>query len=478
MRPPLRTAALLALCACSGGQVGGDRAAWLQARLREDNLVWLARDPSLVADKLGRMAADPFDFMRGTAGIYAADLLRVDGGRVELGALDQPGLAALLFGDAHPENLGTGWPGAMDGGAPEAGGLVVSFFDPDAITFGPPSLELRRAALGFGALRLSPGARVACPRSCVEGMARALGEGWAVGLTEGEADPAEEGLLLGALRLAAAAEEAEPLERLSDVDPETGLLLRAPLDEDGRGQLDLGPAERAQVGRLWAQLRAVHPLRLLDAARRYGSGVSSIPALRVLLLVDQGEEGTQDDRVLDLRELVDPPALPVAGAAVAGVFEDNAQRVEEGAAALWPNPEADPFLLGLTDGEQSFRLRGWRGAFRSFDHLDLAAALEAGAIGPPELAQLAGAAGRALGAAHARAPGPDGQPVGPALRGALRAAGGGSAVGEGLAAGVWADLEQLEADHALLQGLRAAHGPLAGVDAAPTRGAWGEHGVQ
>jgi uncharacterized protein (DUF2252 family) len=478
MRAPLRTAALLTLCACSGGQVGGDRAAWLQARLRDDNLVWLSRDPALVADKLERMAADPFDFMRGTAGVYAADLLRIDGGADGLGALDQPGLAALLFGDAHPENLGTGWPAAGSGAAPEASALVVSFFDPDAITFGPPGLELRRAALGFGALRLAPGARAACPRSCAEDMARALGEGWAEGLSGAAADPADEGLLLAALRLAAVSDEADPLERLSDVDPETGLLLRAPLDAAGRGQLDLGPAERAQVARLWAQIDEVHGLRLLDAARRYGSGVSSIPALRVLLLVDQGEEGVEDDRVLDLRELVDPPALPVAGAAVAGVFEDNADRVARGAAALWPTPDADPFLLGLTDGAQSFRLRGWRGAFRSFDHLDLAAALDAGAVGPPELVQLAGAAGRVLGAAHARAPGPDGRPVGPALRGALGAAGGGGALGEGLAAGVWADLEQLEADHALLIGLRAAHGPLAGIDAAPTRGAWGEHGVQ
>ena len=464
-----------ALVGCSGGRVGADRAAWLQEALRTDNLVWLSREPQLVADKLARMASDPYDFMRGSAAIDAADRRRVEGVDEPLAALDQPGLATLVFGDAHPENLGTAWPGAAAGPivqAPDPEGLVLSFFDPDAITYAPPLVELQRASLGFAALRLAPQARAGCPRSCAESVASALGAGWAAAVVGEALD--DEGLVVGALRLGAADAEQLLSERLSDVEAESGLLARSPLDPEGRGQLDLRPHERAQLARLWPAIAEAHGLRLLDAARRYGSGVSSIPAVRLLLLVDTGEAGPADDRVLDLRELVDPPALAVAGAPVAGVFADNADRVERGAAALWPQPDADPFLMGLVDGAQCFRLRGWRGAFASLDHLEIADGVEAGALAPADLAALAFTAGWTLGAAHARAPGPDGTAVGPRLRGALRVAGGAEGVSAALAARVWGDLDRLEDDHLLLQALIAEHGPLAGIEADANAGAWGE----
>lgn len=489
LRPALPTSrspsrALLALSValgCSEAAPRAGRAAWLQEQLRRDNAPWLARDPALLEAKLQRMAADPYDFMRGSAGIYYNDLQRVTLSEEPLAPLFGFSALALLFGDAHPENLGTGWPGAaaVEPGRPSPSALRVEFFDPDAITYGPVGFELKRAAVGLAALGLGGG----CAADCRGRAAAALGQGWAAGV-EGAAWGAggalPSGLLLG-LRDDAAVAAADPLARLEDVElgvegaglEDTGLgasasglrLRRAALDAEGRGARSLSPEELSQVRRLAPAIERRFGLRLRDAVRRFGSGVSSIPALRYLLLFDRGGDTVEELVVLDLRELVDPPTLPVGGPLVAGVFADGADRVERGARALWADPEADPFLMGLMDGDQAFRLRGWRGAFDALDHEDIGAALVEGELSAEDLEALAFDEGLLLGGAHARAPGPDGAPRRAALVEALGAAGGAAGLGRRLSAGVEADLQQLRVDHRLLQALIAEEGPLAGIDA-------------
>jgi hypothetical protein len=480
-RPAVLAPALALGLACSGAGADPSRSAWLQEQLRRDNAAWLSRDPELVAVKLDRMAADPYDFMRGTAGIYYNDLQRVDLDEDPLAPLFGFEALAMLFGDAHPENLGTGWPGAAEAGAapPVPGALAVEFFDPDAITFGPVGFELKRAAVGLGALGLGGG----CGAPCRRRAAAALGRGWAAGLsgaTWGDGAAGPSALVLGLqddaavaaatleLRLEDVALEALAVEALpveAGAPAEGWRLRRAPLDEAGRGARGLEAEELAQVRRLAPAIERRFGLRLVDAVRRFGSGVSSIPALRYLLLLDRGGGTVEELVVLDLRELVDPPVLPVGGPLIAGVFEDGADRVERGAQSLWADPEADPFLMGLMDGDQAFRLRGWRGAFDALDHVKITEALLDGGLTELDLEALAFDEGLLLGGAHARAPGPDGAPRQASLADALRSAGGAEGLARRLSLGVEDDLDRLEGDHALLRALIEREGPLAGIDA-------------
>jgi hypothetical protein len=350
----------------------------------------------------------------------------------------------------------------------------VEFFDPDAITFGPVGFELKRAAVGLGALGLGGG----CGAPCQRRAAAALGRGWAAGVSGaswGDGAGGPSALVLGLqddaavaaatleLRLEDVAWEAPPVE--ADAPAAGWRLRRAPLDEAGRGARGLDAEELAQVRRLAPVIERRFGLQLVDAVRRFGSGVSSIPALRYLLLLDRGGGTVEELVVLDLRELVDPPVLPVGGPLVAGVFEDGAERVERGAQSLWADPDADPFLMGLMDGDQAFRLRGWRGAFDALDHVQITEALREGGLTELDLEALAFDEGLLLGGAHARAPGPDGAPRQGSLAAALRSAGGAEGLARRLSLGVEADLDRLAGDHALLRALIEQEGPLAGIDA-------------
>jgi uncharacterized protein (DUF2252 family) len=86
------------------------------------------RIPELVPLRVGRMAASPFAFLRGSAGLMAADLA------------DRPvtGVAAQICGDAHAANFG------LYGDA--RGGLVMDINDFDETVRGPWEWDLLRLA--------------------------------------------------------------------------------------------------------------------------------------------------------------------------------------------------------------------------------------------------------------------------------------------------------------------------------------------
>ncbi|MEU1038208.1 DUF2252 domain-containing protein [Streptomyces sp. NPDC005551] len=84
------------------------------------------RIPGLTPIRVGRMAASPFAFLRGSAGLMAYDLARTP----------MTGIAAQLCGDAHAANFG------LYGDA--RGGLVIDLNDFDETVPGPWEWDLKR----------------------------------------------------------------------------------------------------------------------------------------------------------------------------------------------------------------------------------------------------------------------------------------------------------------------------------------------
>ena len=86
------------------------------------------RIPELTPIRVGRMAATPFAFLRGAAGLMAHDLARTP----------MTGILAQICGDAHAANFG------LYGDA--RGGLVIDLNDFDETVHGPWEWDLKRLA--------------------------------------------------------------------------------------------------------------------------------------------------------------------------------------------------------------------------------------------------------------------------------------------------------------------------------------------
>ncbi|MER6982481.1 DUF2252 family protein, partial [Streptomyces carpinensis] len=86
------------------------------------------RIPELTPIRVGRMAATPFAFLRGSAGLMAYDLARAP----------MTGVGAQICGDAHAANFGLY--------ADARGGLVIDLNDFDETVHGPWEWDLKRLA--------------------------------------------------------------------------------------------------------------------------------------------------------------------------------------------------------------------------------------------------------------------------------------------------------------------------------------------
>ena len=95
------------------------------AAVEESNL---GRLPELIPIRVGRMAASPFAFLRGSAGLMAHDLAHTP----------VTGIRAQICGDAHAANFG------LYGDA--RGGLVIDLNDFDETVHGPWEWDLKRLA--------------------------------------------------------------------------------------------------------------------------------------------------------------------------------------------------------------------------------------------------------------------------------------------------------------------------------------------
>lgn len=478
-RSPLLPLAALLLAAC--GPVDADRArqGWLVEQLYRDNRVWLSRDPQLLAWKYQAMAAAPYDFVRGSAGVWFADQARSGADRVPTRfALGPTTAQLLLVGDPHPENFGTMLPGPGPGpdqpGDPDADELRIELNDLDAAAFGPWGLDLRRAALGLSVLA---GSLDGCDDTCIDEAVGALAGGYADAATGARDLAPGDDAALGAVlsdRLEDARSEGPARKKLDsyttiDENGQRRLLRDAAPAADGTGMVAPTTQEQDQLARLAGQLVAAGPadFRLLDAVRRYGSGVASLPVVRYVLLWDRGQQGPEDDDLLNLREVVDPPTLPGLGGSVPGLFDSQADRAGRAPALVWSVADADALMTGLTDGEQTFKATSWSSWFQRVDRVKLAGRWDEGSLGPADLAALGAAMGGLLAQAHGRAPTASGTAAGPALAAELKQRR--TELVEETVAAAQADRSRALADHALFVDALQSYGPLLGAEL-PTEG--------
>ncbi|ARF56355.1 DUF2252 domain-containing protein [Streptomyces gilvosporeus] len=89
------------------------------------------RLPELTPIRVGRMAASPFAFLRGSAGLMAYDLM----------ATPVTGIGAQICGDAHAANFGLY--------ADARGGLVIDLNDFDETLYGPWEWDVKRLAVSL-----------------------------------------------------------------------------------------------------------------------------------------------------------------------------------------------------------------------------------------------------------------------------------------------------------------------------------------
>ena len=402
------------------------RPAEIRAFLHDDNAIWAADEPALLAEKYHRMAADPYDFMRGTLGLYYTDVAangRFGDDTTLLHVFEAT--EVLIVGDPHPENLGT-----IRG---ETEAISLEWVDLDAASHGPYLLDLRRAALG---LALYGG--VPCDQSCQAQLVEVLATTY-VGVIDGWHPSAAlraptPGALLDDL-LEEAVEEGEDRRRFRRFTEKSDLGHRifeleesdecddepdpaAPPTSDCRleepetiGHWPVTPAEATELDTLVAQVSVeLGPeFRVLDVARRFGKGVASLPARRYTVLWDRGEDGRDDDELLNIRMVVPPPQLPGRASHLAAAFPDGAERIRRVNNALWS--QADPLAHGLSVDGLVFKTSSASSWFQVLDHETVAEKFEKGKADYEDLTAVARWVGHTLALTHCRGHLPDGRPT-------------------------------------------------------------------
>lgn len=463
---------LILVAACAPVSADQARTALLRDTLTSDNAIWLGRDTSLLAGKYAKMAADPFDFVRGTSALFYTDVSRPDPDRAPTRFLTVPEAGSILLaGDPHPENFGAGLPGeepSLRQASPVP--LDIELDDLDGSAFGPYLLDVRRGSLGIAILSSQLDG---CDPECVSAAVSAFATAY-VDEIQARSDSAgsaaacgdADGHIVTDLCTDAATEGAEGDVLASFTTQASGsrrLILDDGVDEVGKGVLALTSDEDAQMDRLLASWTA-RPVdfRELDRARRFGSGVASFPAVRYVVLWDHGDDSGDDDHLVSIREVVDPPNPPGRGATVPVLFDSNAARIEQVAWLLWSRPDADPRMAGLSDGASTFKATAWSGYFQGFNHGDIAEGWTSGSYSPDDLSGLAARTGRTLADAHARGLTSEGEP---ALAGIEADLGedGDLFVDERVADAV-VDLARTDADLWVFQRALEAYGPLLGAE--------------
>jgi len=416
----------LLLVACSASQT--DRTALMQQVLVADNAVYRSRNPALLQQKYARMAADPYDFMRGTATWFYTDVSRPNGPRSTAGDAADAG-RTLLVGDPHPENLGTIRTGDV---------ISVEWVDLDAVTWGPWTLDVRRAALGLTALTAPLD-----DCACTEDALRAFVDGYRSGLTDPTPpygaivnDVIEEAIEEG--------DEQRRLMRRTEVVDGTRRFLRTDgLDDDGRGMLDIPASEEARTTRVISHM-APDEWCVSDVVQRFGSGIASLPAERLNLLASPCDR--DEPVLLQVREVFDPPPIPQP-LPTAPPFESNAQRLLAGFSL---QAQLDPVADTCVDGPIAYKLTSAGSGFQTLDHERVAEHWADGRLTSQDLIDLGYDLGHALAAAHHRS------------TSTVQAA---TLLHDELVSIALADHQRLFADYLAFQALLDTAGPVLGADA-------------
>lgn len=419
MKTALFALALLSLLtACQTEDPG--RRAWLQSTLVEDNRALLERAPELTADKFRKMASRPYYWFRGNMAVFVADAGRPGPGFAPSRFTSAESARVLLVGDPHPENLGSF--------RLADGVMVLEYNDFDAAEHGPFVSDVRRLALGFAVAVAEAGGDAAATAAAAEAAVRGY-RAEIEALAAGEAPvEARRGDDLGKIaddllrRGARDGDAGEALAEYTRVVDDRRVFFHGDVEPPLAGLVTdrlVAPtsAERALVVRLMADypatLVAPYPtsfFTIKDIARRLGAGVSSYPLRRWYVLVEGDTPALDDDRILELKELPDPPRPDRRPHLAPRGFTGNGARVALAQRHLHLTADRDPLLGWAERGAFAARIRE-RTKYQKGVEVDrIAEKLADRDWDQGDVADFAHLAGRLLARGHAQAPTLDGQP--------------------------------------------------------------------
>lgn len=403
------------------------RAAWLQNTLLADNQRLMEREPELSAGKFKKMASTPYNYFRGTLGQFLRDGAQPGSGAGPVTTFgDAASSRVRLIGDPHMENIGTF--------ISADGEQVLDFNDFDASTYGLWIWDIRRLALSAWitgrAARLDNN-----DDTLPEDMARLVAEGYAgelqamaqTGATLRIRSAPEFGAVVADLMRRAQRDGAR-LEALADYTR---------LDRDGTREMFFGVVDERidpeiiedetlalsdEELHIVEQALAAYPetlsalpasatfFDLKGASKRLGAGVSSYPMLRYYVLIEGPTASSQDDVLLEFKEIGDPNMVPGLRLYPEQPFYNNAERVVDAQRALQESEDNDPLLGWACVGPLPFRVRHRTKYQKALSVARMTEKVAAGEFTEDDLRLIARLAGRLLARSHALADTLEGRP--------------------------------------------------------------------
>ena len=356
-------AALIASCGDASDDPREDEIAGVMAQADEPVL---RTRRELTAGKYVRMVQTPIEFLRGSLPLYRHDS-RAGTSLVSVSdfAMDLPLVPSI--GDPHIENFGA--LRASDGS------LALEPNDFDAADQAPYLWDVRRLAASMVIAASTGNTDDPAQRDLAVAAARDIARATVLAYRDGVASAAA-GRPIGRFTPTSPGADSPVIADVfsrSDRDD----VARAELPEfttvlpDGTRRFTRGGADPAdnqsvlddlppyayaalpKAIETWRQslIAPIAPaeVTLLDAVREMGSGVSSWPRIRVLLLVRGPTDDPGDDRLLELKELTDSG---IAGLYPPGIYRDDVgQRVLQATRQAWGRP----------DGEWRWGVTSWVG---------------------------------------------------------------------------------------------------------------------
>ncbi|MFD3662560.1 DUF2252 domain-containing protein [Streptomyces sp. NPDC058659] len=367
---------------------------WIPSAQRPDPLAVLDREsqdrlPEFVPLRYGRMAVSPFAFLRGAAGVMAADLA----------APSDTGLTVQLCGDAHLLNFGVY-------ASPERT-LLFDVNDFDETLPGPFEWDVKRLAASVTVAALQNGST----QSKAHRAALVATEAYRTAMSRlaelGELEVWYERIAADdLLPLVRGGDRARLADRIARARRRTSLQALAKLtatDESGARRIVEDPPlleratdiDRVGLGKIFNDYRSslseerrllLDRYRFVDAARKV-VGVGSVGTRCFVLLLEGRDDG--DPLFLQIKEagrsVLEPYLPPTA-------YEHQGRRVVSGQRLT--QAASDIFLGWMTGpGQRHFYWRQLR---------DMKGSAEVETMSPATLRNYARLCGRALARAHAR----------------------------------------------------------------------------
>ncbi|MEC9465861.1 MAG: DUF2252 family protein [Myxococcota bacterium] len=307
-----------------------DREARIFSQIVNSDAQMLCNRRLALEEKYQKMSRNPYRFLRGTFGLFLQDQLDRPQNLPILGE-------ALGIGDTHPENYTM---------APRSDGrYTMEFGDLDAFQFHPAEWELLRLAQG-GLVAIYQ--NVSWDQGSAEAIVEAMAEGYVIGLEPSRVpDPSPSGgNLFRAWREKAESKANRRIALRTYVNLTNGMLRRGTVDGSKR-LLPLPPETldslRNALKLYEVNARSKPPVgatSLRDAGLLLGRGVSSLPLVRLMVLVEGDSPNQGDEWLLEFKELRDP--FPLSETDRLLPYTNAEERLQTAFSTLWPHEAIAP----------------------------------------------------------------------------------------------------------------------------------------